>query len=309
MPPRGRPPADLLDAIREHAHVEHGISRLDLDEVGKPGSRSRAIRFVWHDGAEWTEAWFVCRRCPEGFDRYLLDVDRDQPSDRILPLIRNHLARHDVDLEGAEELSTRALPREGAKAYYYPPHARDGGGITCPTCKARGENPITLTTPPYGDARRLHHAWRIRPSLHLPLADFASSDRAVILDALDRGLLGQRLDPAEARRALTRNQHPRAQPAQSSDYSSALARVMDDRVAAGERISHVISHLAQLADTDPVAFSCQVGEHLPALQHQTALRPAEFARLTNLALGRNADTAPTISTATLWRIWTSRDQR
>lgn len=93
-------------------------------------------------------------RCLGGFNRFLVEVDRDEPTHRILPLIDAHFARDDhPPFRGLDNLGTRAHPTRFGSPCYVSPHAEDGASLGCRTCKRVGRNPVMLSQPPYGDAR------------------------------------------------------------------------------------------------------------------------------------------------------------
>jgi hypothetical protein len=301
--PKTPVPHDILDAVAEHLAARHPGIKLDLDEIGK-GSRSTALRVVWHDGPGWTEAWFVCRRCPAGFDRYLVDVDRDQPTHRILPLVEAHFADDDHPaFRGLKDLGTRAHPRQDQLALYVPPRAEDGASLLCQTCKQMGRNPVMLTQLPYGDARRLRLVQRRRTDLGLRMHDWCSQDKADTLNALDQDLITHPdLDDARAALARARTPVPRRGRTRLND---ALTLLLDRRTDQGEPIDAVITELALLSETNPVDFACQVGEALISLGvlADEKMHPRDFADQVRRALELPEGRHPTTSRRTLYRRW------
>lgn len=172
---RESPPGDILDAIAEHLADWHDGLGVDLAEVGKLRSRAPSIQVIWHDGVAWTDAWFLCRRCREGFRRYLVEVDRDQPTRRMLRLVAAHFAvPGHPPFRGREDLGTRDRPHRDQLAFYVPPHAEAGASLICQTCKRVGRNPVGLTPPPYGDARRLRLVQRRRSDLTMRMLEWKS---------------------------------------------------------------------------------------------------------------------------------------
>jgi hypothetical protein len=302
MPGRLPPPNDIMDAINSH-WAAHSLEQIDLALVGKPGSRSTRLELVWHDGSEWQEAWFRCNRCHPGFDHYLVEVERPEPSHRILPLIQAHLATHQVELDGAEELGTTQRPNPTQKAFYYPPHARGGASLTCPTCKQRGFNPVVITDPPYGDARRLNHVRRKHPALALKLSNWPSSEQAAYLDALDQGLL-DRPDPVAAKQAL-RNSHRPAPRTRRSLKNEALVAWMDEREATGESPARFIEDIADQSDTNPIGFAGELGLQLIRLgviQRTPNETPKDLAERVRRVLSLPIGKLPTVSGRSLYRL-------
>jgi hypothetical protein len=305
--PRTRtpPPPDILQAITAHLAAAHGLDGVDLAEVGRPRSRSEALRVVWHDGEEWTQAWFCCRRCDRGFRRYLVDVDRDHPTRRMLRLIAGHFDASHPAFRGPEDLGTRAAARRDQLAYYTPPSAHDGASLICQMCKQVGRNPIMLTDPPYGDARRLRLVKRRHPELAARMLGWTTKDQANYLDALDRGLLAP--SPAEARKALASSrQRVRREP---TLYHQALLALLQTRTSTGEGITAVIDHLHDLSNSDQIAFTCQVAEgliELGTLPDEPA-PPTEVAEVVRRTLGLPIGRYPKASKATLNRVWKRRE--
>ncbi len=304
--PRTRipPPPDILEAITTHLATAHGIAGVDLAEVGRPRSRSRALRVVWQDGEEWTQAWFCCRRCDEGFRRYLVDVGRDHPSWRILRLIAAHFDASHPPFRGLEDLGTPVEARRDQLAYYTPPSAQDGASLICQTCKQVGRNPIMLTDPPYGDARRLRLVKRRHPELAARMLAWPTKDQADYLDALDQGLLAP--SPADARAALAGGR-PRVM-REPTLYHQALLALLRRRTTTGEGITAVIDHLHQLSNSDQIAFACQVAEGLIELGilPDEPTPPAHVAEVVRRTLGLPIGRYPKTSKATLNRIWKRR---
>ena len=296
-------PGDIRDAIGAHLLAAHAIPVLDLAEVGKTGSRSKTLLVVWHDGDEWTDAWFDCRRCPAGFDRYLVDVDRDQPTHRILPLIAAHFDCAHPPFRGVEDLGTRLQPRSDQLALYVPPHAEAGASLLCQTCKPVGRNPIMLTTPPFGDARRLYVVKRRHPELGMRMLAWSSTNQAAYLRALDEG----RLDPtpADARNAL---RPPQALATDLPILHQALLALLIARTTGGVGIDAVITELDVLSREDPTAFACQVAEGLVELGLITDHpgRAHDLAEHVRLTLGLPVGQYPKTSKPTLYRLWRRR---
>jgi hypothetical protein len=305
VPARQPPPQDILEAITRHLEQAHQITTIDLGELGKPGSRSTRLRVEWHNGADWTDAWFRCKRCTPGFDRYLVDVDQDEPSSRMLPLIAAHLASHEITLATVDELGTRANPKPDQKAYYTPPHAGGPASIICPTCRERGFNPIAITDPPYGDARRLALLRRRHATLLARISVWSSADQAAHLDALDQELL-DRPAPAAARRALDGAHQPVPRPNLKND---ALVAWMAQREAAGERVHAIIQDIAEQSRSNPIGFACEIGEQLirlGALRRHPKQTPKTLAQRVGRTLDLPLGKLPTTSTRTLYRLRHSR---
>jgi hypothetical protein len=301
--PKTPVPQDILDAIAAHLATRHPGTELDMDEIGKQ-SRSTALQVIWHDGPGWTDAWFVCRRCPAGFDRYLVDVDRDQPTHRILPLVEAHFAADDHPaFRGLQDLGTRSHPRKNQLALYVPPRAEDGASLLCQTCKQVGRNPVMLTQLPYGDARRLRLVQRRRTDLGLRMHDWCSQDKADTLNALDQDLINHP-DPKAARAALARAHTPIPRPG-GNRLNDALTLLLDRRTDQGEPIDAVITELALLSKTNLIDFACQVGEALTILNvlADEKMHPRDFADQVRRALELPAGHHPTTSRRTLYRLW------
>ena len=310
VPPRRRPPDEFLVVLDQHRQAAHGLSEVDPRRVGKPGSRSTSLEAVWHHPAaeeDWRGAWVECRHCPEGFGRYLLDVDQPAPSPRLWPLVEQHFADRHPELVFFDQsmVGTRTRPHPDQKAFYLPPHAEGGATITCRVCVLVGRNPIILTDPPYGDARRRRLLARRHPEVMLQIAAWPTADQAAYLDAVDRGLLTQP-DPQAAYRALAAVR-PAAQ-ARPNTKNEALLGIMLRRTAAGEGIERVIDDLAEHSTYAPKQFACLIGEqflHAGLLTHRPS-DEAEFADLVRQRLDLRHGRYPTASKRTLYRIWKTR---
>jgi len=294
--PRRPVPAEIAEAAAEHART-HGIDEFSERLLGRPGARSSTVTITW-DADPQLGGFIRCRRCPDGFDHYLVAVEREEPTEHLIGLIVQHFAAQhpEVDFTPQAIWHDRNRPQEPL-ASFMPMVAQVGASIICAHCP-EGMNHVFLTPPPYRDARRLHYLLSHHPELREQTRGFSSREQADYLEAWDRRLLQER--ERHAGRAALRQAKAKTKTADLTRTEQALASILRQRVNQGERITPVIEQLARQAKHDPLAFTCAIGEALPELagrmQNATA---REFAADVTSHLGER----PTIHERRLWEIW------
>ena len=204
------------------------------------------MRVTWGEDPE-LGLFIRCRGCPEGLDRYFIEVERERPTERLLARAGGHFAHDHPDVEFSPARIWHVAQRPVARLSTFMPMVPQlGASIICAHCPD-GRNHVFLTPPPYGDARRL--AWLLseQPELHSQTRGFTSAERVAYLEARDRGLLPQR-EADEGRRALKRLR-TESTPAEPPLLEQALKTILRERVAAGEPITPGIEALHSSSKT------------------------------------------------------------
>jgi hypothetical protein len=285
-----------VEAAAAHVHGVHGIEQFDPGQIGVPSSRSARTVVTWDRNGPAGGTWFNCRLCPLGFNRLTAEIDASEPTPRIAELIRLHLAMH-------------AEPDGATPGYaYVPVTAARGAAICCSACKAAGRNPVYLTDPPIGDARRLRYLLRTRPGLRSRVAGMSTLEQSLYIEALDRRTSG-RHDLGVPRPAVRRaNRVARAPRAGCLDET--LLRMLLAEPVCDRGSTSVISELDALAVEDPESFCCRLGRHVPELAplRETLSRESFVQRIAehfDYPEGR----LPVARETGLWRVWSSRGDR
>jgi hypothetical protein len=295
--PRHNTPADVASAARAHVRARHNEELPDV-EIGRPTARAKTVRLTWAEDEE-LGLYFDCRRCPDGFRRYYLEVERAQPTERLYVRAATHFAEQHPE----QPLAPQALWHEGNRpegplASFLPMMPQLGAGIVCQLCP-QGMNRIFLTTPPYGDARRLQHLLSEQPELYEKTRGFESRERAEYVDAWDRGEL-QRRDRFAGRQALARaatEREPR------DARQEVLVALLLQRAPDGKGITRLIDELDWLALKDPVAFSCELATAIPGLAELAGnVARDDLARAVARHLGCGEGKYPTTNASELWRL-------
>lgn len=283
----------VVDELGEEAHG----APFPRSAIGQPRAQAERTQVTWAEDPE-LGLYITCRLCPEGFDRYFVEVERQQATPRLLALIADHFAHKHPDISFAPELVWHVAQRPAAPlATFMPMVPQLPASIICACCP-EGMNHIYLTVPPYGDARRLHSLLSQHPELREQTLGFSSRDQADHLEAWDRRLL-ERPDPRAGRRALERARE-KTHTGQPDMLKDALARILLERVKAGEGITSVINDLAQKSLHAPTAFACTVGMAICELARSRGDESdLEFAARVTAWLLK----PPTSSVTTLWRLW------
>jgi hypothetical protein len=284
-------PALVVEAAAAHVRDVHGIEKFDPGQIGVPSSRSARTIVTWNRNGSAGGAWFNCRLCPLGFNRLTAELDASEPTPRIAELIRLHLATH-----AGEPVEDYA---------YVPLTAAQGAGISCPACTTVGRDPVYLTDPPIGDARRLRYLLRTRPGLRSRVAGMSTLEQSLYIEAHDRRSTG-RHELGVPRPALRRaNRMARAPRAGCLDKT--LLRMLLAEPVCDRGITSIISELDTLAVEDPESFCCRLGRHVPELAPlgDTLSRESFVQRIAehfDYPEGR----LPVARETGLWRVWSSR---
>ena len=298
-------PTDVLPAVGLHLEAAHGIAEPRRDEIGGWTSRRDAVMVIWKPGGAEGPI-FRCRRCPEGLDRYLVDVYATVPTERALPRIREHFREtHRIRELPLGDIAYEGNTGPGKKATWLSATPDHGSGIVCHLCPD-GQNRLFLTHAPHGDARRIHRLLEIHPELWNETRGLSTKQQAEYIEARDRGLL-QRRGHRDASEALNSAATPRSD---AEPLNGALRRILSARVQAGEKITHVIESLAELAAESPVDFSYAVGRELPGLAELAQHTPPElYAEVIARFLLLPEGSYPSVSKRRLWTLWVEQKTR
>jgi hypothetical protein len=288
-------PAEVAATAAVHGAAVHG-EPFPETVIGRPHSHSSLVRVTWDEDAE-LGLFIRCRDCREGFDRFFVEVEREQPTERLLALTATHFARAHPEVDFTPEAVWHTGNRvENRVATFMPMLPQLGASIICDCCP-QGASRVFLTPPPCGDARRLAVLLSDHPELLERTLDFGSREQAEYLEAWDRRLLQQR----DRQRALERARAQARQP-EHDPLKQALIAIMHERVAHGELITHVIKDLDRQSKEDPTGFACAVGMAISSLaDFRGSATEAEFAQATSKLLGA----VPTAAERTLWDLWTA----
>jgi len=294
-----RPDTESLAVIRDHWRARHGDQgELAEDQIAieRKGRLAGATRVTVIAARSGSPAWFICRACPEGAQRYRADVGADplHPPRRHVAAIRRHFRdAHDI-----ARLPASAIYHGGEEpvlARYVSTTPLVGAQLICELCPQL-EDRIRLEAPPYGDARSFAHLAARYPQVAASLPGLTPTQRAARWEAEHRGLradatqtgLEQRL--REARAADVAREPPKAE--------LGLRALLLEGVAAGGGITEVIDALDEQIRTDPDGYACTLARAIPGLEHHRSLPDAElatFARGLYPPLERDK--------RTMWRIW------
>lgn len=288
-------PSEVVEAAATHGSEAHGAP-FPPSSIGPPHSRAERIRITWAEHPE-LGLYITCRDCPESFGRYFVEVEREQPTPRLLALIAGHFGREHPEVSFTPDRVWHLAQQVPDRlATFMPMVPQLGASIICACCR-EGSDRVYVTTPPYGDGRRLRWLLSEHPKLRSRTLGFSSREQADHLEAWDRGLL--RPDARAGRQALELARHK--QGSRKPDIvKDALATILRERVNAGKGVTRVIEDLAAQSMSDPAGFACAIGMAIPTLaRSRSEQTDAEFADQVRGWL----DKEPTTSNTTLWRLW------
>ena len=296
--PRYRIPEELLAAASAHVSVEHQLE-LVPEEIGRPTARKDSIRLTWAEDGE-LGLYFICRRCPDGFDRFYLEVEQQVPSERLWRRAATHYAEAHPD----RPLAPEALWHEGNRpgkplATFMPMTPELGASIICHLCP-QGMNRLFLTSAPHGDARRTRYLLSARPELREQTRGFSSREQAEYVEAIDRGVLQQQ-NRLAGRRALGR---AAAERRPQDVREQALADLLLARAPEGRGIKQAIEGLDRLSIRDPAAFAGELATVIPGFAELVGnVAPEQLAAALASHLGCAEGTYPATSESELWKLW------
>jgi hypothetical protein len=292
-------PVLIVEAAARHVCKDHGIERFDASQVGMPSTRSARCLVSWDRKGPAGGTWFHCRLCPPGFNRYSAELGLREPTPRIAELIRVHQDQH------CDEGATSEL-RELAPRSYRPMSPASGAAICCAVCTRAGRDPVLLTDPPLGDARRIRLLLEADPALAARVAGMSSIEQAMYVESEDRRAL-ERAQLGVPRPVL-RRANGVAQSAPTACLDDALLRWMLAETTGERGITTVIAELDRLALDDPEEFGCRLGAHVPALARPARSLPREhFAQRVADHFGYPAGRFPIARQTGLWRVWKARE--
>lgn len=300
---RGRLPRDIWEAIEAHVRDHHGRA-LTPEMVGASTARRSAAIATWDPGSgDEGGASFLCRECPDGFNRFYVEVDTAAASPRLLARMKEHFAtEHGVEID-AGAIYHEGNKKEGTRATFIGASPARGAEMICRDCPP-GRDLVVLADPPRGDARRIRHLLRTEPTLRSRARRGYTKELAEYVVAWDRGLLLDR-ELEEGARAL-RQAKPRKHGDQWLLRQRALVAAVYARQQTGETATEALTELGAMAEREPVAFLCALGEGLSALADAAdEMPPSKFAAAVATYLGLKA-TAPLLSERTLQRYWSER---
>lgn len=292
-----RPDPETLEAIRAHRAARHEGEITD-DEIAleRKGRLTRSTRVTVIPARPTSPAWFICRACPEGGQRFRTDVGADplHPPRRHIAAIRRHFR----DTHDTSRLPASAIYHGGtepALASYVPSTPLLGAQLICELCPAH-ENRIRLERPPYGDARSFPMLAARYPQIAASLPALTPAQRAARWEAEHRGITAEATQAGlerglrEARAADTAREPPEAE--------RGLRALFLQRVAEGGTITKVIDVLVEQIHTDPDGYASTLARAIPGLEHHRELPDAQLA-----ALARELYAPLERDKRTLWRIW------
>jgi hypothetical protein len=295
--PRRSVPDELSRAAVDHVRDRHQ-EELRPEEIGRPAARRSAITLTWAED-EQLGLYFRCRRCPQGLDRYFIEVERQQPTERLARLAESHFQE-----EHGQPLPSEALWHEGNRpseplATFMPMVAQLGASIICHLCP-QGMNRVFLTPAPHGDARRIAALLSERPELYEQTRGFSQREQAEYVEAGDRGEL-QKRDRLAGRRALGKAMTERKQ---LDAREQALSRLLLARAPDGKGIKGVVEELNSLSLEDPVEFACQLATVIPGFAELVGnIAREQLATAVARHLGCSEGLYPRTSETELWELW------
>src|SRR5439155_9235514 len=244
------------------------------------------------------EAPDVCRA------RYKRSCSRSRgaeaPSRRITEPIRGHFRRAHDEKRLAEKAIYHARNQvENPAAIFMPMLASRGAGILCKFSAPEGQ-PVFVTDPPHGDARRLRYLLQSR-NLWSEVATLPPRKQAEYLESIDRDLPQQRRQ-AEAREELRRFR--RGEPASRRDaFARALQLLLLASVDAGEQITPLIGRLERYSKQRPAQLARLLAAQLGASTAAFAsVPPRELTKLVARELGFANGRLPQLTKRRLWEL-------
>jgi len=295
--PRRSVPDEISGAAAAHVQDRHG-EELRPEEIGRPTARRSAITLTWAEDEE-LGLYFRCRRCLEGLDRYFIEVERQQPTERLARLAESHFQE-----QHGQPLPLEALWHEGNRptqplATFMPMVSQLGASIICHLCP-QGMNRVFLTPAPHGDARRISALLSERPELYELTRGFSAKEQAEYVEAWDRGEL-QKRDRLAGRRALAK---ATAERKQLDAREQALSRLLLARAPDGKGIKGVVEELDSLSLEDPVEFACQLATAIPGFAELAGkIAREQLAAALARHLGCSEGLYPRTSETELWELW------
>jgi hypothetical protein len=292
-----RPDPEILRAIRIHTGTHHGRG-ISADQIARERKGRRAVvtRVTYVPETPESPAWIICHDCPEGAQRYRVDVfaGPTRPPARHVEAIRRHMAA----AHGLTRFSARRIYRQRssrALVTYLPTRPLVGAQMICALCP-EGRNHLILEEPPYGDARSF---WELRlqhPELASQMYGLTPAERADAWEAVHRGISATATQPAITRALRRARQGTPAR--RLTETQQGIQRLLGAEVRAGAPITNVIDELAVMARSDPGAYAVRIARHIPSMRDDLSQPPEVIAK----TLVDFCGTPPTSSRA-LWALW------
>ncbi len=298
-----RPDHETLAAIRAHWDSCHHRTIADYEiAVERKGRLADTTRVTVTPETASSPAWFTCRACPKGARRYRVDVEVDpvSPPPRHIAAIRRHFR----ESHGVRRLPENRIYRDPSTptlAIYERSTPLTGAHVICLLCRP-GNNRILIEDPPYGDARSFGWLTTMYPGLVREVAGLAPLARANRLEAHHRQIILPRLTEKAVALAVqaARQGPPVLAPSQ---VTAGIEVLLATKVASGTPITHVITELSALMETNPVGYAWELAGVIPGLEAHRTLPPEDLATLTRELYGRLERRE-----RTLWTIWRRRSR-
>ena len=295
----GQPDPETLRTIRDHWTARHGREIPDdAIAIARRGRRAKATQVLVIPETRVSPAWFTCLGCPEGAQRYRVDVGASPtaPPPRHLAAIRRHFrVAHGVRrLHEGRIYGGSNLP---ALAVYGPSTPLAGAHVICGLCP-EGNNRVYIEDPPYGDARSFAQLTMHDPDLARELRGLDPSARADRLEAHHRGIVIPTATHTSIERTLRRARAVRPMRRGLTETQLGIRVFLLNEVRSGEPIAGVIAELELMARDNRVAYAEYIAREIPAMQPYLGHPPEQLAKVLSELCGK-----PATSARALWSIW------